>query len=276
MKGSLAAMLAAAQEFTSAQQHSPLWIVCTADEEVGFAGVKHLVQHSAAYRDLVRHQPLSVIGEPTRLNVVHAHKGIVGMRIISRGRAAHSSTSTGINANRKIVPILQLLLEIDEETTHNVRYMDRRFDPPTLSWNFGVSDRSTAINITPDVSVAWVSLRPMPQIDGQDLMDRVEQRAKELGLEFQRYDGGAPLWIDADAPCIRDFAQVMGSQPRTVCYGTDGGELSELDNRVVFGPGDIAQAHTTDEWIELDQLRRGSELFARAIARWCSRTFVNR
>jgi acetylornithine deacetylase len=271
MKGSLAAMLAAAHEFTAAQQQSPLWIVCTADEEVGFAGVKHLVQHSSAYRDLVRHQPLSVIGEPTQLNVVHAHKGIVGLRVTSRGRAAHSSTSTGINANRKMVPMLQLLLEINELTTHDARYLDHRFDPPTLSWNFGVSDRSTAINITPELSVAWVSLRPMPQIDGKDLMDRVQQRASELGLEFQRFDGGAPLWIDADSACIREFARITASQPRTVCYGTDGGELTELENRVVFGPGDIAQAHTTDEWIELDQLQRGTQLLHQAARHFLTR-----
>ena len=85
MKGSLAAMLVAAAEVTASEQHAPLWIVCTADEEVGFAGAKHITGHSQAYRELVSDQPLGVIGEPTRLGVVHAHKGIVGMRITSRG-----------------------------------------------------------------------------------------------------------------------------------------------------------------------------------------------
>jgi acetylornithine deacetylase len=102
-------------------------------------------------------------------------------------------------------------------------------------------------------------------------MDRVEQRASELGLEFQRFDGGAPLWIDADSACIREFARITASQPRTVCYGTDGGELTELENRVVFGPGDIAQAHTTDEWIELDQLQRGTQLLHQAARHFLTR-----
>lgn len=270
MKGSLAAMLTAAHEVTADQQSSPWWIVCTADEEVGFAGVKHLVGQSQAYRALVQCQPVSIIGEPTRLNVVHAHKGIVGMRITSRGRAAHSSRSDGKNANQKMVPMLQTLLEINEETDRNPKYMDDRFDPPTLSWNFGVSDGSTAINITPDRSVAWISLRPMPEIDGSDLIAQVKSRAEELGLEFQLFDGGSPLWIERDAACIRDFCEIAGGEPSTVCYGTDGGELNELQNRVVFGPGDIAQAHTTDEWIELDQLQRGVDLFAQAARRWCT------
>lgn len=270
MKGSLAAMLTAAHEITADQQTSPLWIVCTADEEVGFAGVKHLVAHSQAYRDLVQHQPVSVIGEPTRLNVVHAHKGIVSVRITSRGRAAHSSTLDGVNANRKMVPLLQTLLEIDELTAREPKYMDDRFDPPTLSWNFGISDDCTAVNITPNRSVAWFSMRPMPEIDGNDLIEVVEARAAVLGLECTRCEGGAPLWIDPDSACIRQFCELTGGNPRTVCYGTDGGELTELENRVVFGPGDIAQAHTTDEWIELDQLQRGAELFSKAVRRWCT------
>ncbi len=212
MKGSLAAMLTAAHEITADQQTSPLWIVCTADEEIGFAGVKHLVGHSQAYRELVQFQPVSVIGEPTRLNVVHAHKGIVALRITSRGRAAHSSSSDGVNANRKMVPMLQTLLEINERTARDHKYMDDRFNPPTLSWNFGVSDDCTAVNITPDRSVAWVSLRPMPEIDGNDLIEQVEVRAEDLGLECRRFEGGAPLWIDADSACIREFCEIAGGR----------------------------------------------------------------
>jgi acetylornithine deacetylase len=169
-----------------------------------------------------------------------------------------------------MVPLLQTLLEIDQETTRHPKYRDDRFDPPTLSWNFGVSDQCTAINITPDRSVAWASMRPMPDIDGSELIERVEAKSEELGLEFKHFDGGAPMWIDPDSACIREFCEIVGGDPKTVCYGTDGGELVELDNRVVFGPGDIAQAHTTDEWIELDQLHRGVELFAKAIGRWCT------
>ena len=185
------------------------------------------------------------------------------------GRAAHSSSTDGLNANLKMVPLLQTLLEINEETLHSQDLKDERFDPPTLSWNFGVSDDCKAINITPDRSVAWVSMRPMPGIDGRHLIERVEARANELGLEFKIFEGGSPLWIDPGARCIQDFCSLAGGNATTVCYGTDGGELHELQHRVVNGPGDIAQAHTTDEWIELSQLNLGAELYANAIRRWC-------
>ncbi len=269
MKGSLVAMMAAAAEVIAIDQTAPLWIVCTADEEVGFDGAKHLVKHSQRYREIVQAQPLAIIGEPTHLSVVHAHKGIYGFQITSRGRAAHSSTAAGINANEAMVPMLQTLSELCQCSRSDSKYLDSRFDPPTLSWNFGFSDGGSAINVTPEKSVAWVSLRPMPTIDGADLVEAAEQRARELGLEFKPLEGGAPVWIEPDAPCIRELCQLSGSQAQTVCYGTDAGEFAELRNRVVFGPGDIAQAHTTDEWIGLDQLQRGIDLYTQAIRRWC-------
>jgi acetylornithine deacetylase len=270
MKGSLVAMMAAAAAVTANDQTAPLWIVCTADEEIGFDGAKHLVKHSPSYREIVHAQPLAIIGEPTRLSVVHAHKGIYGFQITSHGRAAHSSTSEGINANEAMVPMLQTLLELGQRSRADSQYLDSRFDPPDLSWNFGFSDGGTAINITPEKSVAWVSLRPMPTIDGADLVEAAAHCARSLGLEFKQLEGGAAVWIDPDARCVRELCELTGSQPQTVCYGTDGGEFAELENRVVLGPGDIAQAHTTDEWIELDQLQRGIDLFTLAIRRWCA------
>ncbi len=269
MKGSLVAMLTAASRMKANDHNSPMWFVCTADEETGFGGAKHLVAHSAAYRELVQAQPVGIIGEPTSLQVVHAHKGISGFKITSRGRAAHSSTSGGVNSNIAMVPMLALIAELEQQTRDDARYHDARFDPPTLSWNFGVSDRATAINITPARTDAWVSLRTMPEIDGEDLIEAARLRAEELGLEFKRYDGGGHVWVDADAACVRTMCKLAGGKPQTVCYSTDGGQFTELKQLVVIGPGDIAQAHTSDEWITLDQLARGIELYEKAIRQWC-------
>ncbi|MGI9474307.1 MAG: M20 family metallopeptidase [Rubripirellula sp.] len=269
MKGSLVAMMSAVDRIPVSQQHSPIWIVCTADEEIGFVGAKEMTQRSEAYRGIVDAQPLAIIGEPTGLGVVHAHKGIVGVRITSHGRAAHSSTTDGVNANVPLVPMLQTLLEIHERTLRDKRYLDPRFDPPVLSWNFGVSDGCSAVNITPGRSVAWVSLRPMPEIDGQDLLEEVASRANSLGLEFKVFEGGSPLWIDPQAPAVRELCEIAGGEAKTVCYGTDGGEFDELQHRVVCGPGSIAQAHTTDEWLALDQLDKGIDLYEKALHHWC-------
>ena len=270
MKGSLVAMLEAANRVSKAEQNNPLWIVCTADEEVGFQGAKHLVKRSDAYRQIVDLQPMGIIGEPTRLGVVHAHKGIVGFEITSTGRAAHSSLALGVNANERMVPVLQKLLEICKRTRTDPRYQDERFDPPVLSWNFGVSDGAKAVNITPAKSRAWVCFRPMPSIDGEDLVEEVRTLATDMELEFKRYPGGHPIWVDPSTPSVRAMCDISGGISTTVCYGTDGGEFNELQKMVVFGPGDIAQAHTTDEYLELEQLRAGADLFEQSIRHWCT------
>ena len=270
MKGSLVAMLEAAAQVDQADQTAPLWIVCTADEETGFLGAKYLRANSAAYQEIVQLQPMAIIGEPTKLSVVHAHKGITGFTVTSHGLAAHSSLAIGVNANEAMVPMLQTILELGQRTKTDARYQDDRFSPPTLSWTFGVSDESAAINITPARSKAWVSLRTMPEIDGEDLIAVVQERAADLGLEFKRYDGGGPVFIDPDSQCVQVMCELAGGEPSTVCYGTDGGEFNQLNQMVVCGPGDIAQAHTTDEFLETRQLEQGIGLYRKAIERWCT------
>lgn len=269
MKGSIATMLTAAASISIDDQKQPLWIVCTADEEVGFDGAKQMVRHSAAYRDIVSAQPIAIIGEPTELNVVHAHKGITGFEVTSHGRSAHSSTDDGVNANEALMPILQLVNQINQITRSDAAYHDDRFDPPHLSWNYGIHNSKSAINITTGQASVWVTLRTMPDVDGNHLIDRVREKATELKLDFKPYEGGSPVWIDAEQPFISELCEITGTSPSVVCYGTDGGEFSELDRRAVLGPGSITQAHTSDEWISLEQLKLGTQLYADLIRRYC-------
>jgi len=270
MKGSLVAMLAAISRIDPDDQTAPIHVICTADEETGFIGAKHLVAACPEYRNIVRSQPVAIIGEPTTCNVVHAHKGIIGFRITSEGRAAHSSAREGRNANIAMVPMLVELLRLYHESESDVALQDARFDPPTVTWNFGVSDHCTAVNITPGKSEAWVSLRTMPEIDGASLVEAVQRKANELGLTFRLYKGGPPMWVDPQNEAIRVMCDLAGcDEAQTVCYATDGGEFTELINRVVCGPGDIAQAHTSDEWLSLDQLQQGTDLYYRSLRRWC-------
>lgn len=271
MKGSLVAMLTAIAQLSPHRQTAPIHVICTADEEIGFVGAKSLVATSPRYRELVRSQPLAIVGEPTSCEVVHAHKGIYGFRIISRGRAAHSSTRDGINANVAMVPMLVELLRLQQLSEADPSLQDPRFDPPTLSWNFGVSDHARATNVVPAKSEAWVSLRTMPTIDGELLVTAAREKAHSLGLEFKREKGGGFVWIDPQTPAVRAMCEVARClEPKTVCYGTDGGEFTELEKLVICGPGDIAEAHTSDEFLSLEQLDRGIDLYARALRRWCT------
>ncbi|WDQ17996.1 M20 family metallopeptidase [Rhodopirellula sp. P2] len=277
MKGSLAAMLAVVDGLDVSQQSAPLWIVCTADEETGLRGAKELAQSSPAYRDLVAHDPVALIGEPTELRVVHAHKGMGGFRVVSHGRAAHSSTNRGVNANVLMIPFLQTILELHERAQTDPMLRDDRFDPPTLTFNFGISDHADATNIVPDRSEVWANWRTMPSVDGGCLMSDAKAAAEQLGLHFFGYKSIAPLETRTDDPALVRMCELAvpycgREKPETVCYSTDGAVLEELSHRIVCGPGSIEQAHTVDEFIELKSLEDGVLLFQDAVQAFAMRS----
>ena len=263
-------MMSALARVSPDQQNAPIWVVLTADEEVGFGGAKHIVTDCSGYRELAAADPISLIGEPTELNIVYAHKGIRGFAIRSQGRAGHSATTFGVNANEAMVPVLNKLLELCRRTREDTRLQDERFDPPILSWNFGVSDHSDVVNITPERCDAWVSFRPMPEVSGDSLIDEARTLAEAEGCSFEEFDGCEPLWTDPRSDFIEELRRLSGGTTQTVSYSTDGGVLGELTRRVVVGPGSIDQAHTVDEWISIDQLSRGIDFYERALRRWCT------
>ena len=102
------------------------------------------------------------------------------------------------------------------------------------------------------------------------MVERMRALAIQHGLNFSVLFSGEPLYTDPSNPFVQELLTLTShSAPRTVAYGTDGAIFTELKNIVVFGPGDIAQAHTDDEWISLDQLQRGTDLYEQCVRRWC-------
>ena len=270
MKGSLAAMLAASERYETTALARPLYFVATADEEVGFLGAKEVAARSTLYGELKDGRAAGIIGEPTNLQVVTAHKGSCAIRAVSVGEAAHSSSADGRNANRAMIPFLGEMLAIERETETSPAWQDDRFSPATLSWNIGINDHNTAINVKAARSICTVYLRPMPGMDVSPLVNRCREAAERYGLAFDVFFEARPFSTDPNSDVVRDLLALAGADsPQTVCYGTDGAVFSELGRCVVCGPGDIAQAHTRDEWIALEQLQDGTDLYARAIQHWC-------
>lgn len=270
MKGSLACMLAAAEQVRTADLQQPVYVTATADEEVGYGGAKHVAERSELFREMVAGDSRGIIGEPTRLEVVYAHKGTYGLRAVSHGKAAHSSTREGLNANLAMIPYLVEMKRIHDETEANPEWQHEEFDPPTVSWNIGINDHTAAVNIKAPQSICTVYFRPMPGQNPDVLVERARRAAAEQGLEFEVVCQAGPVYVDPKSPFIAEVSQLMGgTTPKTVAYGTDGAMFTELRRLVVVGPGDIAQAHTHDEWIALDALERGTETYARLIRQWC-------
>lgn len=270
MKGSIACMWAAASQFPSQKLKRPVYVTCTADEEIGYGGAQDVARRSQLYREMVAGNSHGIVGEPTRLEVVYAHKGTFGFTAISHGRAAHSSTSKGINANLAMIPFLAEMKAIHDELAHDPAWQNPEFDPPGVSWNIGINDHTAAVNITPPQSICTVYFRPMPEQDGDLLIARAKAAAEKCGIEFKRGHSGKALYVNPKSAFVQEVLKLAGkAAPRTVAYGTDGTMLGELKNILVLGPGDIAQAHTHDEWIDLKQLDEGTALYARLIEHFC-------
>lgn len=263
-------MLGAACATVDSVLRAPVFIMATADEEIGMRGAMELAGRSTIYREIADSQSRAVIGEPTSLEVVHAHKGGRAIRVSSLGRAAHSSTGLGINANLAMIPFLSELKAVYDDMETNPAWQDNRFTPPTATMNIGVNDHNEAVNITAARSDCVIYFRPMPGQNADDAVDRIRQLAEKHGLLFELLFRGAPLFTDPSSDYVRELLALTGnSQSRTVAYGTDGAVFTDLRNIVVLGPGSIDQAHTDDEWISLEQLQKGTALFEQLIRHWC-------
>ncbi len=270
MKGAIACLLSAAQFFSAEQIKRPLYIVVTADEELGHTGARCVVEESKFFREMVAGGTKSIVAEPTSLDVVYAHKGSFRIRATSEGRAGHSAIKSGRNANLAMIPFLAEMKAIHDETENDTKWHHNHFDPPTLSWNIGINDNNTAPNVTAAKSVCTVYFRPMPHMNLDPLIDRVKQSAQHNGLALELDRWSAPMFIDPHSDFVTQALQLAHRpQAKTVPFATDGGVFSELDNMIVFGPGSIAQAHTIDEWISIEQLSLATELYAKFIRHFC-------
>lgn len=269
MKGSVACMLAAMEQVAAKDLRHPVYITCTADEEIGYGGAREVAGRSEVFREMVVGEARGIVGEPTMLEVVHGHKGTYGIVVTSHGEAAHSSTRAGKNANLAMIPFLQEMKAIHDESETNPEWQNGDFDPPTISWNIGINDHTHAINIKPPQSVCTVYFRPMPGQEPDQLVQRARQAAESCGLDFQVPRTALPMYVDPKSPYVLEVLELANrDQSQTVSYGTDGCIFHEMKNLVVLGPGSIEKAHTADEWIALEQLEKGTELYRKLIDRW--------
>lgn len=271
MKGPLAATLCAAARFSRAKLQKPLYIVVTADEEIQARGAAEVTRRSKLFAQAAKGYGL--ICEPTSLRVIHAHKGSLYLRATSKGKAAHTSTLKGTNANLRMIPFLQEMAKIYDLVLRAKAYRNDAFKPPHSEWSIGVNDHNVATNITPAQSVCTINYRPMPGIDVEPLIERSRKAAQKHGLDFKVIHQGVPLFTPADAPLVKTSLKLSGKRKAgTVAYGTDGMAFArKMKQMVVLGPGDIAQAHTHDEWIDLEQFDKGTAVYASAIRKWCAK-----
>ncbi len=265
MKGSLACALQAVNGIEESSQKSPIYFVVTSDEEVGMLGAQLVNSKSQYFQEMVNGDTLGIVGEPTKLGVFHAHKGGQRLVIRARGRSAHTSTNEGINANYQLIPALPELLAIRVESEANPKYRNTDFDPPTLSWNMTIINEPEAVNVTTSLAEVHVFLRTMPGVDHLPLLEAIKNLCGKHKLEMDIRDAVDPWQVPKDSQWIQEMLALVGQrESHSVCFATDAGILQRLTRMLICGPGDIQQAHRSDEWISFEQLQKGVEVFRRA------------
>ena len=269
MKGSIACMLSAIDETDPQSLAQPLYVSFSADEEIGHLGIIKVAEQSKLFAELKTGNAFGIVGEPTNMQVIFAHKGGIVMSITSKGLAAHSSSHDGVNANLKMIPFLQDMKALHDETQTNDKWKDDRFDPSTVCMNIGINDHTHAVNIKAAQSVCTICIRPMPSTQYDELVSRIRASAKKHDLLFETPFHNPPFARDPKSESIAQCIQTVGGTPGTVGFGSEACNLDAVKDLVVLGPGDIAQAHKSDEWISLQQLQQGQTSYRDLITKFC-------
>jgi acetylornithine deacetylase len=269
MKGPIASALAAIDGIPVAQQVAPIYFFITSDEECGMVGAQLLVQQCPIYRKMIESKSVAIITEPTRLRVVNTHKGGCHFTVSSHGIAAHSSTNEGLNANWQLIPWLSLVREFASRIDSDPELRNHAFDPPTLNLNVVIKNQPTAHNITVGFASCAVFLRTMPDTAWQGLVDQLVKAARDMELDVSAISVLTPVHTPADCPFVQAALEIVEQEfPESMSYATDGCRYAELSNLIILGPGNIAQAHRCDEWIELEQLYAGAEIYRAFLQRY--------
>ena len=261
-KGSVAAMLTALCELAQGRQRpaeTEIVFVGLVDEEQGQAGSRALVSRGFT-------ADMAIVGEPTRSQVVTAHKGTLWLCLETHGKSAHGSwPELGRNAVHEMARVVDLL-----ETDYAAQLKRRRH--PLLGCatvSVGAICGGSQANIVPDRCSILIDRRTLPGETEAGVRREILQvlRRKRLTVAFAKdpLPPCLPLETDPRLPLVTRFLKTVGQRkPVGVRYFCDASVLGHGGiPSVVFGPGDIAQAHTADEWISLAELERGKGLLLR-------------
>jgi succinyl-diaminopimelate desuccinylase len=261
-KGSVAAMVAAICELAKSKNHprgTEIIFAGLVDEENAQSGSQALIK-SGLKADL------AIVGEPTRTRIVTAHKGSLWLQLETRGKSAHGARpELGRNAVYEMARIVNVL-----ETNYAKQL--RRLRHPLLGHatvSVGMIRGGKQPNVVPDHCVITIDRRTLPNETQTKVCREITALLSEKNLQARfsnaRPTPSLPLETNPDFPLVRQFMRCAAQRvPVGVDFFCDAAVLSQGGiPSIVFGPGDIAQAHTADEWISLKSLERAKNILLR-------------
>jgi acetylornithine deacetylase len=276
MKGFIACALAEVPIWVTLPLKKPIYLAFSYDEEVGCLGAPRMIER------LMSDQPRPsavIVGEPTLMQPVVAHKGSTNLRTLVTGRAAHSSqVNQGVSAIHIAARLVTRIEDIMSDLRAEGR-IDEAFNVAHSSLHVGKIQGGTAINIMArECQFDW-EIRHLPDDRFDDLLARVndfaatleaemQMRSPECSIHTEQLTNTVPALADQNNQEVLElcYALLLGQQPSgAVAYATEAGQFQRAGlPTVICGPGSIAQAHQPDEYIEREQLDAGSD-FMRAL-----------
>ena len=277
MKGFIAAVLAAAPAMVQAELKRPLHIALSYDEEIGCLGAPVMIAELQKRGLTPEH---CIVGEPTSMRMVVAHKGIHTFRCAVHGKAAHSSlTPQGVNAIEYAAKLIVFINELAGrlKARHDT---DPDYDVPFSTLSVNTIAGGIAGNIVPQLCEFEFDYRNLPHMSPADITAPIEAHIREvLQPQMQAVDAACridmrhgenvPAMPEAEAALLHDLITqlVQDSSRLKVAYATEGGQFQQGGiATVICGPGNIEQAHKADEFVELSQLARCDAFLHKLIA----------
>jgi acetylornithine deacetylase len=268
MKGFIGIILNQAPKFVSAlnanKLDAPLHYALSFDEEVGCLGVRSLI------RDLEENniRPAGcVVGEPTSMQPIIAHKGTHRFRCAVHGREAHSSYVTfGVNAIEYAARLVVFIRQLADRLAQ-LEQRDYGFTVPYSTLSTGLIQGGIAANVVPKDCVFQFDMRTLPNASPDALYQEIRSYAESLAREMKSIDEASGIdlqWMSqtvglaaSETDAIVQWAMQLSKNPSVgkVSYGTEAGLFQKMGvPTVICGPGDIAEAHRPNEFVALEQL----------------------
>ncbi|MFV1467760.1 acetylornithine deacetylase [Idiomarina sp. HB] len=260
MKGFFAFVMQALSELDTSQQNKPIMVLATADEETTMNGAREVSRFANLKPDYC------VIGEPTDMRPVYAHKGHMSEVIRITGRSGHSSDpALGINAIELMHEVISELLKLKEEFKH--KYSDSGFTVPQPTMNFGHIHGGDNANRICGCCELHLDIRPLPGLSVDELYAHLHKATESVQA---RYPGCVELISlhhpvpafrqTTDSALVQLAEKISQSKAQAVNYCTEAPFLQELGcETLVLGPGSIKQAHQPDEYLSVDSIKPTQE-----------------
>jgi acetylornithine deacetylase len=265
MKSFIAIALAMVPEFLKRPLQRPIHLIFSYDEEVGCVGVRRLI---ALLREF-RIKPAAVIvGEPTDMKVIVAHKGKKSLRCRVRGFEAHSSLAPrGVNAIEYAAEMVAYLRRLAQRCAKEGPF-DEDYDIPHSTVHTGVIQGGTALNIVPKDCYFDFEFRYLPGVDPEaliaeikgfaerELLPAMRAVAPDTGISFEEISAFPGLDMPEESDVVVLAKALAGANTvRKVAFGTEAGLFQQAGMpTIICGPGSIDQAHKPNEWVSLEQL----------------------